>query len=80
MVVSIYSYEELFELIRIQKEKEKKDIKEPTQMEKIISEGLRTLNNPTSQNFRRTMGVIVNTDKNEDKQSDNRLNYIYRAS
>ena len=75
---SIYTYNELFNLIRIQQEKEKKDkVKPPTQMESLFSEGLRALNNPTSQNFKRTMGVLVNK---EEEIPDNRLNYTYRAS
>jgi hypothetical protein len=82
MAVSIYSYQELFELIRIQQEKEnneKKNINQPSQMEKLFSEGLRAFNNPTSQNFKRTFNTLVNTEKKEVKPQDDRLNYVYRA-
>ena len=80
MAVSKYSYEELFELIRIQQENEKKNTNQPSQMEKIFSNGLRALNNPTTQNFKRTFNTLVNTDKKEVKPQDDRLNYVYRAS
>lgn len=80
MAVSKYSYEELFELIRIQQENEKKNTNQPSQMEKLFSNGLRALNNPTTQNFKRTFNTLVNTDKKEVKPQDDRLNYVYRAS
>jgi len=77
--ISIYSYEELFELIKIQADKEKKDVKPPSKMQNFLSEAVRTINNPTSQNLNRTIGIITTQEKKEDNP-DNRLNYIYRAS
>lgn len=77
--IKIYSYNELFELIKIQQEKEKENEmkKKPSQMDELISEGLRALNNPTSQNFKRTIGILTKT--NIETNPDNRLNYIYIA-
>jgi hypothetical protein len=75
----IYSYQELFELIRVQQKKEKdsKSVK-PTRMENVISEALRALNNPTTQNLNRTINVALNQEKPV-IEPDNRLNYIYKA-
>jgi hypothetical protein len=75
----IYSYQELFELIRLQQEKEKdsKSVK-PTRMENVISEALRALNNPTTQNLNRTINIALNQEKPV-IEPDNRLNYIYKA-
>jgi hypothetical protein len=75
----IYSYQELFELIRVQQEKEKLiNVVKPTKMENIVSEALRALNNPTTQNLNRTMNVAFNQEKPV-IEPDNRLNYIYKA-
>jgi len=73
----IYSYQELFELIRVQQEKDIKSVK-PTRMENVISEALRALNNPTTQNLNRTINVALNKEKPV-IEPDNRLNYIYKA-
>jgi len=75
----IYSYKELFDLIRVQKEKEKVlKVVKPTRMEKVFSEALRAFNNPTTQNFNRTMNIALNQEKPL-IEPDNRLNYTYKA-
>jgi len=85
-MVSRYSYEELFNLIKSQVEDERisneaKGIfkKTPSKTDEILSMGLRAINNPTSQNLKRTMDIIIKPEE-EIKKPDDRINYIYRAS
>jgi len=86
-MVSRYSYEELFDLINKQKEMEKRDKEargivepQPTTMDRFLNEGLRTLNNPTTQNLTNTMNILINPEEKNKIEPDNRLNYIYRSS
>jgi len=84
---SRYSYEELFDLIRKQMEKEKREKEargivepQPTTMDRFLNEGLRAINNPTTQNLTNAMNVLINPAETTKIEPENRLNYIYRSS
>lgn len=84
-MVSRYSYEELFNLIKSQVEDERKSNeakgifkKTPSKTDEILSMGLRAINNPTSQNLKKTLDIMIK--KDEEIKTDDRINYIYRAS
>lgn len=86
-MVSRYSYEELFNLIKKQKEMEKQENKargivEPqsTTMDRFLNEGLRAINNPTTQNLKNTMNILINPEETIKIEPDNRINYIYKSS
>lgn len=70
-----YTYNELFELIKTQQEKEKKG--KSSQSEILINESIRTINNPTSQNIKNIFNILLNTKKEE--KSDDRTKYVYIA-
>lgn len=86
-MVSRYSYEELFNLINKQMEKEKRERQmkgivepQPTSMDRFLNEGLRAINNPTTQNLTNAMNVLINPTETTEIEPENRLNYIYRSS
>jgi hypothetical protein len=78
--MEIYSYEELFEIIKIQMEKENKNKKEDesSQLEKLSSSGLRLINNPTLQNLNNITNILLNTNK-ETKIPEDTSKYIYKS-
>jgi hypothetical protein len=74
--MEIYSYNELFNLIKEQMEQDKTKKKAPSYMENLLSSGLRTVNNPTLQNLNNTGNIFLNSNKREIKPDD-RSKYIY---
>lgn len=73
-----YTYNELFELIKNQQEKEDREKKKKlSQSEIFINESIRTINNPTSQNIKNTFNILLNTKKEE--KPDDRTKYVYIA-
>jgi hypothetical protein len=81
-MVHKYEYQQLFQLINTQsqEEKEKKNKKPPTNMEKILSKGMRALDYPTADNITDVIKVITKTDKDVKPTMDDRSKYIYRTS
>lgn len=70
-----YSYNELFNLIRIQQEEENKG-KEPKQ--EFGGDFIRFLNNPTRSNFNNTITNLTSSKKEE--IPDDISKYTYRSS
>jgi len=81
-MVHKYEYQQLFQLINTQsqEEKEKKNKKPPTNMEKILSKGMRAFDYPTADNITDVIKVITKTDKEIKPTKDDRSKYIYRSS
>jgi hypothetical protein len=76
-----YTYNDLYNIIKTQTEKEKKSMdkkKEPSTMDNFLSKGLRTINNPTLQNFNNTIGILINSKQQEIKEDD-KSKYIYKS-
>jgi hypothetical protein len=75
-----YTYNELYNIINTQTEKEKSmnKKKEPSTMDKFLSKGFRTINNPTFQNFNDTMGILINS-KQQEIREDDKSKYIYKS-
>jgi hypothetical protein len=70
-----YTYNQLFNLIRLQQEKENQG-KEPEQ--EFGGDLFRTLMNPTKSNIKNTYINLTSTKKEE--IPENRSNYTYRSS
>lgn len=81
MNIDKYSYNELFQLIKMQTDKEKalKKKKTGNMMDDIINQGLRMINNPTLQNFNKVAKTIVSQGQETKKIEDDRTKYIYRS-